>query len=79
MHAATAATHMNSNNLLIQTVEFLLLHETSPKHQGLISKFMDTDYFSHYIHWNNVPKHCFEKRKQLSNLTMFNASHYTCI
>ena len=43
-HAADAATHMNSKDVLIQTLEALLLHETSQEYQGLITKFMDTDY-----------------------------------
>ena len=72
-HAATAATHMNSKDASIQTLEALLLHETSPEYQGLISKLMDTDYLSHYIHWNNVPEHRFERKKWLSNLTLFMA------
>ena len=66
-----AATHMNTKDSLIQTLQALLLHETSHEYQGLISKLMDTDYLSCYISWNNVPEHCFQKRKWLSNLTMF--------
>ena len=37
MHAATAATHMNSNKYLIQTLEAILLHETFQEYQGLTS------------------------------------------
>ena len=66
-YAATAATN------LIQTLEALILHEISQEYQGLISKLKDTDYLSTYICWNNVPKHSFERRKWLSNLTMFMA------
>ena len=42
-HAATAATHMTSTNFWIQTLEALLLHETSHKYQCLISRLKDTD------------------------------------